>query len=89
MPTEIEKMTQKVIALITENRKDEAISFVKQNAEVFPKLPEHLRDNDQIALAAMGRFLQVGTYASDRIKSNIEIFVKAFQICFNHPPLVV
>jgi hypothetical protein len=88
-PSEIEKLAQEIAAAVDENSKTEALQLINQHPEVFPKLSEIFRDDDAIAMEAMGRLLQLGGYASHRLKSDIAFFIKAFNRHFRHPPLEV
>jgi hypothetical protein len=86
-PSEIESLSRRVAELVYNDRKDDAIALVWDDPNIFPPLPESVRDDRQFVLAVMGRHLQYGTYASSGLKQDIEFFVEAFNLYFPRPPI--
>lgn len=76
--TEITTLNLEIEKLVGQNKVDEALAIVREKPLIFCELPPSLRDNDSFALIAMSRLLQVGTWASTRLKSDIDFFIKAF-----------
>lgn len=87
VPSEIESLSSIVAKFVYDNRRDDAIALVWDNPSLFRPLPESVRDDRQFVLGVMGRHFQYGTYASSRLKKDIELFVEAFNLYFPRPPI--
>ena len=89
MLTETEKieLPKKIAELYDSGLTEEAIEQLKERWLVFSHLPERLRDIDAIALTAVGKNLQASCGLTERLKSSIDFFEKAFNIYHPLPPI--
>lgn len=85
MLTEAEKieLPKQIAELYDSGHSNDAMEKVRERWLVFSHLPERLRDNDAIALTAVGKNLQASCGLTERLKGSINFFEKAFNI--NHP----
>ena len=79
----IMKKVSDIVDLVNRGKEREACLYVRTSPELYSKLPRSLRDNDQIALAAIGRMPSALSAATPRLKADLDFFVKVFSSYFN------
>lgn len=75
---QILEFNSKIEDLIQADRIEEAANLISEKWLIFCSLPEVLRDNRALALAAMSRSPQAGSYASERLKADLDLFIESF-----------
>jgi hypothetical protein len=80
MLTEIEKieLPKKVLELYESGNLLEATKMIHERWLIFPHLPEQLRDNDDIAYAAVTGNMQIWHKQSPRLINDINFFISTF-----------
>lgn len=86
---EIEQRSARIAEFVRQNRISEAADVVRDNWLIFAHLPQHLRDSEELALAAMGCSLQGGNNASLRLKADMRFFLRAFNSCHFLNPIAL
>lgn len=77
-PQEKADFTAKIHLLFSSGEIEQIEELVRKNWIVFPELAEPIRDNDQVAFAAVSSAMQIGHGMSDRLRKNIPFFVRTF-----------
>ena len=87
MLTETEKieLPKKVIELYETGNLEQAAKMVHEKWLIFPHLPETLRDNDEIAFAAVTGNMQIWYKLSPRLINDIVFFVSTFNKTNQYP----
>ncbi len=77
-PQEKAKLSAKILVLFNSGEIEQIEELVRRYWIVFPELAEPVRDNDEIAFAAVSSDMQIGHAMSDRLRKNVSFFVRAF-----------
>jgi hypothetical protein len=86
MLTKIEKteLTKELVALFNAGEVDKAATLVKERWLIFSHLPSALRDNDDIAYAAVTANMQAWKGLSPRLINDINFFKTTFNKTNTH-----
>ena len=76
--TEITQLNLEIESFVRMKKEVDALAIVREKPLIFCELAPNLQDNDSFALMAMSRLFSVGTWASTRLKSDIDFFINAF-----------
>lgn len=76
--TKIAHLNAEIRKLVDLGQETEALALVREEPLIFCELPADLKDSESFAFTAMSRLFQAGSYASSRLKRNINFFIKAF-----------
>jgi hypothetical protein len=83
--SEVKRFNSVVAYLMQADRLDDAVTVVRANPSAVRYLPAEYQDNEVLMLAAMRKNLAPGSFASPRIREDLEFFLSALKSFLGRP----